>query len=119
MILGTGFLGFILTWMRERTGSLAVPVVFHNISHAAQSFVWARRGNKHRKTGKPNKLGLRAHRKRTHTKRLLLTQSGHKQNRIEGRMIACNTASLISALKYFGHSDESEERFLPWPTETK
>ncbi|MEE8258267.1 MAG: CPBP family intramembrane glutamic endopeptidase [Sphingomonadales bacterium] len=39
VILGTGFLGFILTWMRERTGSLAVPVLFHNISNVAQAFV--------------------------------------------------------------------------------
>ena len=37
--LGTGFMGFILTWMRERTGSLVVPVLFHNVSNVAQAFV--------------------------------------------------------------------------------
>lgn len=29
-IMATGLIGFILTWMRERTGSLVVPIVFHN-----------------------------------------------------------------------------------------
>lgn len=29
-ILAAGLIGFILTWMRERTGSLVVPIVFHN-----------------------------------------------------------------------------------------
>jgi len=38
-ILGTGFMGFVLTWMRERTGSLVIPIVFHNISNVAQAFV--------------------------------------------------------------------------------
>jgi len=38
-IAGTGFLGFVLTWMRERTGSLVVPILFHNISNVAQAFV--------------------------------------------------------------------------------
>lgn len=38
-ILGTGFMGFILTWMRECTGSLVVPILFHNISNVAQAFV--------------------------------------------------------------------------------
>ncbi len=37
--MGTGFMGFILTWMRERTGSLVVPVLFHNVSNVAQAFV--------------------------------------------------------------------------------
>lgn len=31
--------GFILTWMRERTGSLLVPIFFHNIFNVAQAFV--------------------------------------------------------------------------------
>ncbi len=38
-ILSTGFLGFVLTWMRERTGSLVAPMLFHNISNVAQAFV--------------------------------------------------------------------------------
>ncbi len=38
-IAGTGFMGFVLTWMRERTGSLVIPIVFHNISNVAQAFV--------------------------------------------------------------------------------
>jgi len=38
-IVGTGFMGFVLTWMRERTGSLVIPIVFHNISNVAQAFV--------------------------------------------------------------------------------
>ena len=37
--LGTGFMGFVLTWMRERTGSLVVPVLFHNVSNVAGAFV--------------------------------------------------------------------------------
>ena len=37
--MGTGFMGFILTWMRERTGSLVVPVLFHNVSNVAGAFV--------------------------------------------------------------------------------
>ena len=39
VILGTGFVGFVVTWMRERTGSLVVPVLYHNISNVAQAFV--------------------------------------------------------------------------------
>ena len=38
-IVSTGFVGFILTWMRERTGSLVVPVLFHNVFNLAQAFV--------------------------------------------------------------------------------
>ncbi|MCZ6657523.1 MAG: CPBP family intramembrane metalloprotease [Gammaproteobacteria bacterium] len=38
-IVSTGFVGFILTWMRERTGSLLVPVLFHNLFNVAQAFV--------------------------------------------------------------------------------
>jgi membrane protease YdiL (CAAX protease family) len=38
-IVGTGFMGFVLTWMRERTGSLVAPVLFHNITNVAQAFV--------------------------------------------------------------------------------
>ena len=38
-IASTGFVGFILTWMRERTGSLVVPVLFHNLFNVAQAFV--------------------------------------------------------------------------------
>ena len=37
--MATGFMGFILAWMRERTGSLVVPVLFHNVSNVAQAFV--------------------------------------------------------------------------------
>jgi len=37
--IATGFMGFILAWMRERTGSLVVPVLFHNVSNVAQAFV--------------------------------------------------------------------------------
>ncbi|MCZ6517714.1 MAG: CPBP family intramembrane metalloprotease [Gammaproteobacteria bacterium] len=39
VILSTGFIGFVVTWMRERTGSLVVPVLFHNITNVAQAFV--------------------------------------------------------------------------------
>ncbi len=38
-IVFTGLIGFVLTWMRERTGSLLVPVLFHNIFNFANSFV--------------------------------------------------------------------------------
>jgi membrane protease YdiL (CAAX protease family) len=38
-ILGTGFIGFVLTWMREVTGSLMAPILFHNVSNVAQAFV--------------------------------------------------------------------------------
>lgn len=38
-IVGTGFTGFVLTWMRELTGSLVAPILFHNISNVAQAFV--------------------------------------------------------------------------------
>ncbi len=38
-IVSTGFVGFILTWMRERTGSLVVPVLFHNVFNVALAFV--------------------------------------------------------------------------------
>ena len=38
-IVATGFMGFVLTWMRERTGSLVIPIVFHNISNVAQAFI--------------------------------------------------------------------------------
>ena len=37
--VGTAFTGFVLTWMRERTGSLVVPVMYHNIFNVAQAFV--------------------------------------------------------------------------------
>lgn len=39
VILLTGLVGFVAGWMRERTGSLLVPVVFHNAFKVAQSFV--------------------------------------------------------------------------------
>ena len=39
IILGTGLMGFVLTWMRERTGSLVIPVLFHNVSNVAGAFV--------------------------------------------------------------------------------
>jgi membrane protease YdiL (CAAX protease family) len=38
-ILSTGFTGFIAGWMRERTGSLMAPVLFHNGFNVALSFV--------------------------------------------------------------------------------
>ena len=38
-IISTGFTGFMLTWMRERTGSLVVPIVFHNTFNVAMAFV--------------------------------------------------------------------------------
>ena len=38
-IVSTGFVGFILTWMRERTGSLLIPIVFHNVFNVAMAFV--------------------------------------------------------------------------------
>ena len=39
VIVSTGFIGFVLAWMRERTGSLVVPMLYHNIVNAAQAFV--------------------------------------------------------------------------------
>lgn len=39
VIVSTGFIGFVLTWMRDRTGSLVAPILFHNISNVAQAFV--------------------------------------------------------------------------------
>ena len=39
VIMSTGFIGFILTWMRDRTGSLVVPLLFHNAVNVAQAFV--------------------------------------------------------------------------------
>lgn len=39
VIVLTGFVGFIAGWMRERTGSLIAPVLFHNAFNVAQSFV--------------------------------------------------------------------------------
>jgi membrane protease YdiL (CAAX protease family) len=38
-IVGTGFIGFVAGWARERTGSLVVPVLFHNTFNVAQAFV--------------------------------------------------------------------------------
>jgi uncharacterized protein len=38
-IVATGFAGFILTWMRERTGSLVLPILFHNGFNVALAFV--------------------------------------------------------------------------------
>jgi len=38
-ILGTGFMGFVLTWMREITGSLVAPILFHNVSNIARALV--------------------------------------------------------------------------------
>lgn len=39
VIVSTGFIGFVVTWMRERTGSLVAPILYHNISNVAQAFV--------------------------------------------------------------------------------
>ncbi len=38
-IVSTGFTGFVLIWMRERTGSLVVPVLYHNVFNVAQALV--------------------------------------------------------------------------------
>jgi len=38
-IVGTGLTGFVLTWMRERTGSLVIPILFHNLSNVTQAFI--------------------------------------------------------------------------------
>jgi len=38
-IVGTAFTGLVLIWMRERTGSLVVPVLYHNIFNIAQALV--------------------------------------------------------------------------------
>jgi membrane protease YdiL (CAAX protease family) len=38
-ILLTGAVGFLLAWMRARTGSLLLPVVFHNIVNVGLQFV--------------------------------------------------------------------------------
>lgn len=38
-IVLTGLTGFVAGWIRERTGSLVGPVLFHNIFNVAQSFV--------------------------------------------------------------------------------
>ncbi len=37
--VSTGFIGFVVTWMRDRTGSLVAPMLYHNISNVAQAFV--------------------------------------------------------------------------------
>ncbi len=39
VIVSTGFIGFVVTWIRERTGSLVAPMLYHNISNVAQAFV--------------------------------------------------------------------------------
>ncbi|MCU8075916.1 MULTISPECIES: CPBP family intramembrane glutamic endopeptidase [unclassified Shewanella] len=38
-ILITGFYGFILLWLRERTGSLVFPIIAHNLVNLAGQFV--------------------------------------------------------------------------------
>ena len=38
-IVSTGFTGLVLIWMRERTGSLVVPVLYHNVFNIAQALV--------------------------------------------------------------------------------
>jgi membrane protease YdiL (CAAX protease family) len=38
-IVSTGFMGFVLTWIRERTGSLVIPILFHNAFNVAMTFV--------------------------------------------------------------------------------
>ena len=35
----TGYIGFILTWMRERTGSLLVPILYHNLFNLTMALV--------------------------------------------------------------------------------
>ena len=39
MIVLSGLVGFIAGWMRERTGSLVAPTLFHNAFNVCQSFV--------------------------------------------------------------------------------
>ncbi len=39
VIMLTGSIGFIAGWARERTGSLVIPVLFHNAFNVAQAFV--------------------------------------------------------------------------------
>lgn len=39
IVIGSGYLGFIMTWMRERTGSLVAPILFHNIFNVTQAFI--------------------------------------------------------------------------------
>ena len=39
VIVSTGFIGFVVTWMRDRTGSLVAPVLFHNAINVGQAFV--------------------------------------------------------------------------------
>jgi membrane protease YdiL (CAAX protease family) len=39
VIVSTGFIGFVATWMRDRTGSLVAPILFHNSINVAQAFV--------------------------------------------------------------------------------
>ena len=39
MIVLSGLVGFIAGWMRERTGSLVAPILFHNAFNVFQSFV--------------------------------------------------------------------------------
>jgi hypothetical protein len=38
-ILLTGAVGFLLAWMRARTGSLVLPVAFHNIINVGNQFI--------------------------------------------------------------------------------
>ena len=38
-IILTGFIGLIEGWMRERSGSLVAPILFHNAFNVSQSFV--------------------------------------------------------------------------------
>jgi membrane protease YdiL (CAAX protease family) len=38
-IVFTGFVGLVAGWIRERTGSLVVPVLFHNVFNVTQAFV--------------------------------------------------------------------------------
>jgi membrane protease YdiL (CAAX protease family) len=38
-ILMTGFTGFVLLWMRERTGSLVVPIIYHNVFNVVLALV--------------------------------------------------------------------------------
>ena len=38
-IVLTGVIGFVEGWLRERTGSLVAPILFHNGFNVAQAFV--------------------------------------------------------------------------------
>ena len=38
-IIVTGYVGVMLTWMREYSGSLVIPILFHNVVNVTQAFL--------------------------------------------------------------------------------